>query len=47
VFAKVAEFFAEFLWVQQFSTQKLLLELAEIPKSENCIGIFFGFIIKK
>jgi hypothetical protein len=28
VFAKVAEFFAEFLWVQQFSTQKLLLELA-------------------
>jgi hypothetical protein len=29
--------FAEFLWVQQFSTQKLLLELAEIPKSENCI----------
>jgi hypothetical protein len=25
---KVAELFAEFLWVQQFSTQKLLLELA-------------------
>jgi hypothetical protein len=46
VFAKSSGIaFAEFLWVQQFSEIAFRIG-AEIPKSENCIGIFLIYYKK-